>query len=112
MPYPRHQSARSIASYCVTSKDTILNDNVVSQPKNWVAPNGYANGVAAESLQVFIAGEIGWNAQAKLVGDDLNTQIEPALSNIIQALAEAGAPPRLLVRMTWYPTNKSEYCAR
>ena len=87
-------------------------DNVILQPKNWVAPKGYANGVAAEGRQVFIAGQIGWNAQGKLVGDDFVAQVEQALSNIVQVLDEAGGEPRHLARMTWYLTSKSEYCAR
>ena len=57
-------------------------------------------------------GQIGWNAQAKLVGDDLVAQVEQVLSNIVQVLDEAGGAPRHLVRMTWYLTSKSEYCAR
>jgi enamine deaminase RidA (YjgF/YER057c/UK114 family) len=87
-------------------------DNVILQPKNWVAPKGYANGIAAEGRQVFIAGQIGWNAQSKLVGDDFVAQVEQALSNIVQVLDEAGGEPRHLVRITWYLTSKSEYCAR
>ena len=77
-----------------------------------MAPKGYANGVAAEGRQVFIAGQIGWNAEGKLVGDDLVAQVEQALSNIVQVLDEAGGEPRHLARMTWYLTNKPEYCAR
>lgn len=84
----------------------------ILQPKNWVAPKGYANGVAAEGSQVFIAGQIGWNEQAKLVSHDLVAQIEQALANIVQVLAQAGGEPRHLVRLTWYLTDKVEYGAR
>jgi len=84
----------------------------ILQPKNWPAPKGYANGVAAEGRQVFIAGQIGWNEQAKLVSDDLVAQIEQALANIVQVLAQAGGEPRHLVRLTWYLTDKAEYGAR
>ena len=88
------------------------NDFEILQPKNWPAPKGYANGIAAEGRQVFIAGQIGWNAEAKLVSDDFVAQAEQALSNIVQVLAEAGGEPRHLVRMTWYLTDKSEYAGR
>jgi enamine deaminase RidA (YjgF/YER057c/UK114 family) len=84
----------------------------IFQPKSWPAPKGYANGVAATGRQVFIAGQIGWNAAAKLVGADLIAQVEQALANIVAVLAEAGGEPRHIVRMTWYLTDKAEYIAR
>lgn len=88
------------------------NDLKILQPKEWAAPKGYSNGIAAEGRQVFIAGQIGWNAQTKLVSDDFVAQVEQALSNIVQVLAEAGGEPRHLVRMTWYLTDKAVYAAR
>lgn len=81
------------------------------QPKNWKPPKGYANGVAAHGTQVFIAGQIGWNANAELVSSDFVAQTEQALRNIIEVLAEAGGEPRHLVRLTWYVTDKREYVA-
>ena len=84
----------------------------ILQPKNWVAPKGYANGIAAEGRQVYIAGQIGWNEHAKLVSDDFVAQVEQVLSNIVQVLAQAGGEPRHLVRLTWYLIDKSEYVAR
>jgi enamine deaminase RidA (YjgF/YER057c/UK114 family) len=84
----------------------------VLQPKDWLAPKGYANGIAVEGRQVYIAGQIGWTAEAKLVSDDFVAQVEQALANIVRVLAEAGGEPAHLVRMTWYLTDKSEYMAR
>lgn len=84
----------------------------ILQPKSWPAPKGYSNGMAASGRHVFIAGQIGWNENAKLVGDDLVAQVEQALKNIVAVLAEAGGEPRHLVRLTWYLTDKSEYLAR
>ncbi len=84
----------------------------VLQPKDWPAPKGYANGIATEGRQVYIAGQIGWTAEAKLVSDDFVAQVEQALANIVRILAEAGGEPAHLVRMTWYLTDKSEYMAR
>jgi enamine deaminase RidA (YjgF/YER057c/UK114 family) len=84
----------------------------ILQPKSWNAPKGYANGMAAIGRQVFIAGQIGWNDQAKLVSDDFVGQVEQALKNIVAVLAEAGGEPRHLVRLTWYLTDKAEYLAR
>ena len=84
----------------------------ILQPKGWVSPQGYANGIAAEGRVVFIAGQIGWDADARLVGDDLVTQTEQALKNIVAVLAEAGGAPHHLTRLTWYVTDKAGYIAR
>lgn len=82
------------------------------QPKNWMLPKGYSNGVAAEGRQVFIAGQIGWNECCQLVSDDFVGQAERALSNIVAVLAEAGGEPRHLTRLTWFVTDKATYVAR
>ena len=84
----------------------------ILQPKNWPAPKGYANGIATQGRQVYIAGQIGWNEHAKLVGDDFVAQVEQALANIVTVLAEAGGESRHIVRLTWYLTDKAEYIAR
>ena len=88
------------------------NNFTILQPKNWLAPKGYANGVAAEGELVFIAGQIGWKADATFVSDDFVAQVEQALSNIVAVLAEAGGGPQHIVRMTWYLIDKKEYMAR
>jgi enamine deaminase RidA (YjgF/YER057c/UK114 family) len=82
------------------------------QPPGWAAPKGYANGVATEGRQVFVAGQIGWNARCEFDSDDLVAQTRQALANIVAVLAEAGARPEHIVRMTWYVTDKREYLAR
>ena len=87
-------------------------DPQILQPANWLAPKGYVNGVVAEGRQVFIAGQIGWNDQAKLVSDDFVVQVEQALLNIMRILAEAGGLPHHLTRLTWYLTDKAAYVAR
>ncbi|HZL31179.1 MAG TPA: RidA family protein [Pseudolabrys sp.] len=84
----------------------------ILQPKNWTVPKGYANGVAAQGRHVYIAGQIGWTAQAQLASADFVAQVEQALANIVSVLAEAGGAPSHITRMTWYLTDKSEYMAR
>lgn len=86
--------------------------NQVLQPPGWAAPRGYANGVAARGVQVYVAGQIGWNAQQVFVSDDLVAQVRQALANVRAVMAQAGAEPQHLVRMTWYLTDKREYLAR
>lgn len=84
----------------------------VLQPPGWAAPKGYANGVAASGLQVFVAGQIGWNAQCQFESDDLVQQTRQALSNVCAVLAQAGASPTHITRMTWYVLDKREYLRR
>jgi enamine deaminase RidA (YjgF/YER057c/UK114 family) len=84
----------------------------VLQPAGWAAPKGYANGVAATGLQVFVAGQIGWNAQCAFDSDDLVEQVRQTLANVKAVLAEAGARPQHITRMTWYLVDKREYLAR
>lgn len=80
-------------------------------PAGWVKPRGYANGVAARGTQVFIAGQIGWDAQGHFHSSDFAAQARQALSNIVAVLDAAGGRPEHLVRLTWYVTDKREYVA-
>jgi enamine deaminase RidA (YjgF/YER057c/UK114 family) len=82
----------------------------VLQPKGWPQPRGYSNGILAEGRQVFVAGQIGWDAEKKLA-DDFAAQVRQALANTVAVLAEAGARPEHIVRMNWYVTDKREYLA-
>ena len=81
------------------------------QPKAWASPQGYANGIAAEGRLVFIAGQVGWDAEGRMVGSDLVAQTEQALKNIVTVLAEAGGAPEHLTRLTWYIIDKKGYVA-
>ena len=84
----------------------------VLQPPGWAAPRGYANGVMVSGAQVFVAGQIGWNAKCQFDSDDLVAQVRQALVNVTEVLAQAGATPAHITRMTWYVTDKREYLAR
>jgi enamine deaminase RidA (YjgF/YER057c/UK114 family) len=83
----------------------------VLAPKDWLPPKGYANGIVADGRQVFVAGQIGWDAQQTFVGDGFAEQAEQALRNIVAILAEAGGKPEHVVRLTWYVVDKKEYLA-
>jgi len=80
-------------------------------PPGWPRPKGYANGVVAKGRTLFIAGMIGWDAQAQFHSDDFATQARQALQNIADVLRAAGSKPEHIVRMTWYVTDKREYLA-
>jgi enamine deaminase RidA (YjgF/YER057c/UK114 family) len=84
----------------------------VLHPKHWARAKGFANGIAAEGRQVFVAGQVGWNAEQQFASDDFVVQVAQALANIVEVLVEAGAGPEHLVRLTWYVTDKGEYMAR
>lgn len=84
----------------------------VLQPKGWAPAKGFSNGIAAEGRQVFVAGQVGWNADQMFESDDFVAQTEQALRNILAVLGEAGAKPEHIVRMTWYVTSKREYVDR
>ena len=81
------------------------------QPANWPRPRGYANGVSATGRMVFVSGMVGWDATGVFRTDDFAGQARQALANVIAVLAEAGASPEHIVRMTWYVTDKREYVA-
>ena len=84
----------------------------ILQPPEWRRPSGYANGVTANGTLVFVAGQVGWNARCQFESDDLVVQIRQALENVNAVLAEAGARPEHITRMTWYLTDKREFLAR
>jgi enamine deaminase RidA (YjgF/YER057c/UK114 family) len=80
-------------------------------PAGWVKPRGYANGVAARGTQVFIAGQVGWDAQGHFQSSAFAAQARQALANIVAVLDAAGGRPEHLVRLTWYVIDKREYVA-
>ena len=81
-------------------------------PEGWPRPRGYANGVSAQGRQVYVAGMVGWNADAQFESDDLVDQVRQALRNVKAVLDTAGAHPEHMVRMTWYVTDRADYLAR
>lgn len=81
----------------------------ILQPPGWKRPKGYSNGVAASGRLVFVAGQVGWNADERFESDVFADQFRQALINVVAVLHEAGAGPEHLVRMTMYFTDKREY---
>ncbi len=86
--------------------------NKFLNPAGWKRPSGYSNGVAATGRQVFVAGQVGWNAEEKFETDDFVGQVEKALQNIVAVLKEADAGPEHIVRLTWYIIDKRDYMDR
>jgi len=82
--------------------------NMVLQPSGWPRPKGYANGIKARGDLVFIGGMVGWDERERFPGDFIG-QTRQLLRNIVAVLAEGGASPRHIVRMTWYVRDMDEY---
>jgi enamine deaminase RidA (YjgF/YER057c/UK114 family) len=81
-------------------------------PEGWAAPIGYANGIAVPAGRiVFIAGQVGWNAQQKFESEEIVPQFEQALKNVLAVLSEAGGQAKHICRITAYCCDKPAYLA-
>lgn len=86
-----------------------MNGHRTLQPANWPRPPGYSNGMMANGPTIVLAGQIGWDATTAQIATGMATQVEQALRNIAMLLAEAGAAPTDIVRLTWFVTDMDQY---
>lgn len=84
----------------------------ILQPPGWPRPSGYSNGITAHGRLVFVAGQIGWNAEGVFTSDDFVDQFRQTLANVRAVLAEGEAGPEHIARMTIYLTSRREYLDR
>ncbi len=84
--------------------------NRVLLPEGWPRPKGYSNGIEASGRMVFVAGQIGWDPEGRFP-EGFAAQFRQTIDNSLAVLAEAGAGPEHIVRMTWYVVDKAEYLA-
>lgn len=89
-----------------------MSGHEILHPIHWKAAIGYANGMAATGRMIFLGGQVGWNAAQEFETDDFVGQVDQCLANIVAILAEAGARPEHLVRLTWFITDKQDYLTR
>jgi enamine deaminase RidA (YjgF/YER057c/UK114 family) len=82
----------------------------VLQPSGWPQPKGYANGIMADGRLVVTGGVVGWDIAGRFA-DGFVAQVRQTLENIVAILAEGGARPDHLVRLTWYVVDMDEYTA-
>ena len=81
-------------------------------PPGWAPPIGYANGVAVDRGRlVFVAGQVGWDAQQRFHSEQIAPQFEQALRNVLAVLAQAGGRPEHICRITAYCGDKPGYLA-
>jgi enamine deaminase RidA (YjgF/YER057c/UK114 family) len=100
--------APTLAVLPTTKAETSADGPKILQPSGWPAPKGYANGMAADGRLVVTGGVIGWDHHGHLPADFV-AQVRQILSNISVILAEGGARPEHLVRLTWYVVDMEEY---
>ena len=81
----------------------------ILNPPNWPRPRGYSNGISAKGRIVVTGGIVGWDENENFVKQDIAGQAAQAFKNIVLILAEGGAKPENIVRMTWYITDKIGY---
>ena len=81
-------------------------------PRHWKRAKGYSNGIVAEGRIVFVAGQIGWNAEQKFESRDFVAQTRQALQNIVAVVREAGGAPEHIARLTWFITDNKAYLSR
>ena len=81
----------------------------ILQPPNWPRPKGYSNGVSAKGRMIFTAGVVGWDENEAFPEYTLHGQFARALNNTLEILAQDGAGPHHIVRMTVYVTDRHEY---
>ena len=84
----------------------------ILQPAGWPRPSGYSNGVSTQGRLVFTAGIIGSDEQGNIPSRHFEAQFEQAMRNIVAILAEDGARPEHIVRLTIYVTDKVQYISR
>ena len=86
--------------------------HILLNPRGWKQAKGFANGIVAQGRVVFLAGQIGWNAEQKFESRDFVPQARQALANIVTLIEEAGGKIEHITRMTWFVTDKKEYVSR
>jgi enamine deaminase RidA (YjgF/YER057c/UK114 family) len=96
----------------MTESGSMTKPHEVLHPRSWKKASGFANGIAAEGRMVFLAGQIGWNAEQQFDSDDFIAQTRQALMNIVLLVQEAGGRPEHITRLTWFVTDKKEYLSR
>ena len=83
----------------------------ILQPAGWPTPRGYSNGILASGRQIFVAGQVGWDAQRCFTSTSLAAQVHKALENVCAVLATGGGRPEHIVRLTWYVISRDAYYA-
>jgi enamine deaminase RidA (YjgF/YER057c/UK114 family) len=83
----------------------------IVDPPQLARPRGYSHGVKGRGEILFVAGQVGWNAETRVVSSDFVAQFAQALDNVLAVVRAAGGAPESVARLTVYVTDKAEYIA-
>jgi enamine deaminase RidA (YjgF/YER057c/UK114 family) len=81
-------------------------------PPGWPRPKGYSNGIGAPGRLIVTAGVVGWDEHENFPSHGLVDQFAQTLRNTLAILAEDGAGPEHIVRMTCYITDRTDYLSQ
>jgi enamine deaminase RidA (YjgF/YER057c/UK114 family) len=81
-------------------------------PRGWRPSKGFSNGVVAQGRTIFLAGQVGWNAEQRFESGDFVAQARQALANIVTLVSKAGGGAEHVTRLTWFILDKQEYLSR
>ena len=84
----------------------------IVNPESLAPPRGYSHGVKGTGCLVFVAGQVGWTREGRVVSPDFLGQFQRALENVLEVVQAAGGRPTDIARMVVYVTDKAEYVAR
>src|SRR6266536_1034210 len=81
-------------------------------PESLAPARGYSHGMRGSGELLFVAGQVGWTREGRIVSPDFLTQFQRALENVLDVVWAAGGRPTDIARMVVYVTDKAEYAAR
>ncbi len=81
----------------------------VIHPSHFPKPRGYANGILGQGRFLYIAGQIGWDKDARIVSPDFGVQFLQALDNVIAVVREAGGATEHIVKLLVFVTDLDAY---
>jgi len=90
----------------------MVDPHVFLRPRGWRPSKGFSNGVVAQGRTIFLAGQVGWNAEQRFESGDFVAQARQALANIVTLVQEAGGRAEHITRLTWFILDKQEYLSR
>jgi enamine deaminase RidA (YjgF/YER057c/UK114 family) len=93
-------------------REQVVPAHTFLHPRGWKPAKGFSNGVVAEGRMIFLAGQVGWNAEQRFESTDFVAQARQALANIVTLVAEAGGRAEHITRLNWFVLDKQEYLSR
>lgn len=82
-------------------------------PDGWPQPKGYSNGILAQKGRtLFLAGQVGWDAEERFHSEELVPQFEQALKNIVAIVEKAGGKREDICKMTCFCKDRDQYLAK